>query len=137
VVHIGIERDTEDTVARRIRTREAARELRRQTTDTEKRVWAELRLYKIDGLQFRQQHPIGPYIVDFCCYRTRLVIEIDGKIHEQQREYDAERDQYLEALGYRVLRFSADRVLYDLDSVLSEIRGACSPSPAHGGGGWG
>jgi very-short-patch-repair endonuclease len=132
-----IERDPEDTAQRRIRTRVAARELRSRRTETEKRFWDRLRLYKIDGLQFRQQHPIGPYIVDFCCHRVRLVIEIDGAIHEQQREYDAERDEYLAARGYRVVRFSADRVIHDLDNVLVEIRAACSPSPAHGGGGWG
>jgi len=133
-VYLEIDRDSEATVARRIRTRAAAKELRRQTTETEKRVWAELRLYKIDGLQYRQQHPIGPYIVDFCCHRAKLVVEIDGKIHEQQREYDAERDQYLEMLGYTVLRFSTNRVLHDLDAMLSEIRAACSPSPRPGEG---
>ena len=115
----------------------AARELRQRLTDTEKRLWVELRLYKIDGLQFRQQHPIGPYIVDFCCIRARLIVEIDGEIHEHQQEYDAERDDYLRTLGYSVLRFSNDQVLYKLDDVLAGIRLACSPSPAHGGGGWG
>jgi len=115
----------------------AARELRGQRTDTEKRLWAGLRLYKIDGWQFRQQHPIGPYIVDFCCYRVRLIVEIDGEIHETQREYDAERDDYLRNLDYTVLRFPVARILHDLDAVLTEIRAACSPSPAHGGGGWG
>ena len=117
--------------------RVAARELRQRLTDTEKRLWVELRLYKIDGLQFRQQHPIGPYIVDFCCIRARLIVEIDGEIHEHQQEYDAERDDYLRTLGYSVLRFSNDQVLYKLDDVLAGIRLACSPSPAHGGGGWG
>ena len=131
------EADPEHTVARRIRTRIAARELRGRRTDTEKRLWAELRLYKIDGLQFRQQHPIGPYIVDFCCYRVRLIVEIDGELHETQREYDAERDDYLRNLGYTVLRIPVARILHDLDAVLTEIRAACSPSPAHGGGGWG
>jgi very-short-patch-repair endonuclease len=129
--------DPENNVARRIRTRVAARELRGRRTDTERRLWAELRLYKIDGLQFRQQHPIGPYIVDFCCYRVRLIVEIDGEIHETQREYDAERDDYLRSLGYTVVRFPTARILHDLDAVLTEIRAACSPSPAHGGGGWG
>jgi very-short-patch-repair endonuclease len=84
-----------------MRRRAAARELRKRTTDTEKLLWAELRRYKIDGLQFRQQHPIGPYIVDFCCNRVRLVVEVDGEVHEQQCEYDAERDQYLKSAAFR------------------------------------
>jgi very-short-patch-repair endonuclease len=132
-----LEADPANTVARRVRTRMAARELRGRRTDTEKRLWAELRLTKIDGLQFRQQHPVGPYIVDFCCYRVRLIVEIDGDVHETQREYDAERDDYLRNVGYTVLRVPAARVLHDLDAVLTEIRAACSPSPAPGGGGLG
>jgi very-short-patch-repair endonuclease len=133
----AMEADPEHTVARRIRTRLAAREIRGRRTETERHLWAELHLYKIDGLQFRQQHPVGPYIVDFCCYRVRLIVEIDGEIHEAQREYDVERDDYLRSLGYTVLRFPVARILHDLDAVLTEIRAACSPSPAHGGGGWG
>ena len=65
------------------------------------------------------------------------MIEIDGETHEQQHEYDAERNEYLAARGYRMLRFSTDRVIHDLDGVLTEIRAACSPSPEPGGGGWG
>jgi very-short-patch-repair endonuclease len=101
-------------------------------------LWARLRLGRIGGLQFRQQHPIGPYIVDFCCYRARLVVEIDGEIHEQQREYDAERDDYLKTLGYTVLRFSTDLVLHSLDAIVAEIRSTCvAPLPPRTGEGAG
>ena len=102
----------------------------------------ELRRRQIDGLLFRRQHPIGPYIVDFVCHSARLVVEIDGSVHDQQQEYDAERDDYLQQLGYTVLRCSVDRVLNDIDGVLSEIRAACTSPPlprtgeGAGGGGF-
>jgi very-short-patch-repair endonuclease len=133
--------DPHDTIARRIRTRTAARELRRRTTDTEQRVWGIVRRRQIDGLLFRRQHPIGPYIVDFVCVETRIVIEIDGEIHTDQQEYDAERDDYLQQVGYAVLRFTVDRVLNDLNGVLADIKAACASSPlprtGEGAGGWG
>jgi very-short-patch-repair endonuclease len=100
-----------------------------------------LRHHRLDGRQFRRQHPIGPYIVDFACPRERLVVEIDGEIHEMQREYDAERDDYLRNLGYTVMRFTVDGVNHDLAGVLSEMRGACLSPPLHRNGegvrGWG
>jgi len=124
-----IERDPDDTIARKIRTRAVARELRRRRTETEQRVWDVVRRRQIHGLQFRQQHPIGPYVVDFVCYSARLVVEIDGAVHNQQREYDVERDDYLQQMGYTVLRFSVDRILNDMGGVLSEIETACVAPP--------
>jgi very-short-patch-repair endonuclease len=124
-----IERDPDDTIARKMRTRAAARELRQQRTDTEQTLWEVVRRRQIHGLQFRQQHPIGPYVVDFVCFSARLVVEIDGAVHEEQQEYDAERDDYLRQMGYTVLRCSVDRVLKDMDGVLSEIKAACIAPP--------
>jgi very-short-patch-repair endonuclease len=127
--------DESGSPARRLWGRDASRDLRRRATPTERRLWDVLRHHRLDGKQFRRQHPIGPYIVDFACPQDRLVIEIDGEIHATQREYDADRDTYLDSLGYIVLRFSTDRVLCNLEDVLSEIRVAGSPpSPSQWGG---
>ena len=72
------------------------------------------------GLTFRRQHPIGAYVVDFICIPVKLIIEVDGGIHDLQRE-DAARTAWLEEQGYRVVRFSNERVLHELDGVLGEI----------------
>ena len=124
-----IEKDPGDTVAKRIRTRAAARELRRRTTPTEDRLWTVVRRRQIGGLLFRRQDPIGPYIVDMVCHSARLVVEVDGEIHEQQQEYDAERDDYLRHMGFTVMRVTTERVLCDLNGVICEIRTACAAPP--------
>src|SRR5438477_13205636 len=107
--------DERGSPARRLWTREASRDLRRRATPTEKQLWEQLRHHRFDGKQFRRQHPIGPYIADFVCPQDRLVIEIDGEIHAAQRNYDAERDDYLSHLGYTVLRITTNQVLYNLE----------------------
>ncbi len=119
--------------------REAARDQRRRATPTEQKLWAVLRGRQVGGWRFRRQHPIGPYIVDFLCAEARLIVEIDGVIHEHQREYDAERDNYLEQLGYRIVRVPADVVARDLPRALDVIRTACQtpPLPCAGEGGGG
>lgn len=91
------------------------------------RLWAHLRSGQLDGHRFRRQQPLGPYILDFYCATARLVIELDGPIHDTQREYDRERDAYLAAHGLRVLRFTNDAILNDLDGVLRTIRQAMAP----------
>lgn len=82
-----------------------AQELRHNTTPAEMKLWAYLRRHQIKDVRFRSQHAIGCYIVDFCAPRPKLVIELDGSHHFDQVEYDAERSEFLEAKGYRVLRF--------------------------------
>jgi very-short-patch-repair endonuclease len=109
--------------------REAARDLRRRSMLTEQRLWAVLRARRVDGRRFRRQHPIGPYIVDFLCFEARVVVEIDGAVHAFQREYDAERDDYLERLGYRIVRISAKRISRDRPGVLDQIQTACQAPP--------
>ena len=75
-----------------------AQELRHNQTDAEVRLWAHLRAHRLSGVSFRRQHAIGPYVVDFCAPRVKLIIELDGSQHLDQQEYDQERTAYLEAL---------------------------------------
>lgn len=75
-------------------------------------------------MPFRRQHPLGPFILDFCCPAHRLVVEVDGGVHAEQAEYDADRTQHLERYGYQVLRVPNHEVLTDLPSVLGRIKSA-------------
>ncbi|MGN6156355.1 MAG: endonuclease domain-containing protein [Sphingomicrobium sp.] len=103
-----------------------ARELRRRPSPPEMLLWRELRK-RPGGLKFRQQHPVGWYIVDFYCAAARLVIEIDGISHSmgERPERDARRDRWLRAQGLRVLRFAAADVMRDLDSAITAILIEC------------
>ena len=74
------------------------------------------------GVKFRRQHPIGPFITDFCCLERHLVIELDGGQHAEQMEYDARRTKYLASRGYKVIRFWDHTVLTGIDGVLEQIR---------------
>ena len=100
----------------------AARLLRQRATPAERQLWKHLRAHRFGGYSFRRQQPLGPYIVDFACLKRRLVVEVDGKSHESKLEYDRIRTQYLKCPGYRVLRFSNDRVLAETRAVLRSIR---------------
>ena len=92
-------------------------------TDAEKALWVKLRRKQLHGLQFYRQKPLGNFIVDFYCPAARLVIEIDGGQHyeEDGRNRDGLRDDYLESLGIRVLRFSNLDVLKNMDGVIATI----------------
>jgi very-short-patch-repair endonuclease len=83
-----------------------AKNLRKQSTDTEQRLWRHLKTKYIGGLKFRRQQPIGPHIVDFVCFEKKIIIELDGGQHGLPTEmhYDTKRDQWFEAQGYKVLR---------------------------------
>src|SRR5688572_16492351 len=122
---MNVVREDPQGAAQGVWLREASRELRRRSTPTERQLWAVLRGRRFGGRRFRRQQPIGPYIVDFLCAEARLIIEIDGLIHETQQEYDAERDQLLRERGYHVLRIPVDRVRHDLDGVLCQIEEGC------------
>ena len=102
-----------------------AKELRSQMTQEEKILWQHLRANKLNGLHFRRQQIIDGFIADFYCHAARLVIEVDGEIHQQQAEYDEERDQVLSARGLRLLRIKNEQVRQNLDSVLARIAKAC------------
>lgn len=99
------------------------RQLRKKQTEAEKTLWKHLR-DKNFGIRFRRQYSFGRYVVDFYAYQTRLVIEVDGGIHDEpdQKEYDAIRTNYLEKIGCSVLRFTNDQVMNDLDLVINTIR---------------
>ena len=103
-----------------------SRELRRDGTAAEQALWRRLRSHQLAGCKFRRQHPIGHYVVDFVCLERRLIIEVDGGYHAVNRKEDADRTKWLEAEGYRVLRFWNDEVLNNLEGVLSAIERALS-----------
>jgi very-short-patch-repair endonuclease len=100
---------------------QAAKDLRRESTPAEIRLWEALRRKKLHGFHFRRQHPVGRFIADFYCSACKLVIEIDGEIHNEQSEYDAARTEEMESYGYQVIRFQNQQVFDDLDSVLEAI----------------
>ena len=110
-----------------------ARELRRNPTEAERRLWKHLRLRQIGGYKFRRQQSIGPYIVDFVCLGKRVVVEVDGGQHSEQIAYDTERSAWLEAQGFRVLRFWNHEVLKEIEVVKEVIAEALeTPSPRWG-----
>ncbi|RWD67972.1 endonuclease domain-containing protein [Mesorhizobium sp.] len=93
--------------------RQKARSLRLHATKAESLLWYELRELKTDGLKFRRQSPIGPYIVDFVCPSVKLIVEVDGDLHETEagKRHDANRDSYLRSLGYVILRIDEPDVI--------------------------
>jgi len=116
--------------------RRRARELRREETPAEAALWELLRDRQLLGLKFRRQHPVSRYIADFCCPDLRLIVELDGEVHASaaQTAHDENRDEYLQALGYEVLRFPNEKLLQDPPAVLTEITNsalALRPSLAH------
>jgi very-short-patch-repair endonuclease len=98
-----------------------ARELRKDPTPAEAKLWAYLRSDQL-GVSFRRQHAIGSYIPDFCCIKEKLIIELDGSQHLEQSEYDAERTNYFESLGYKVIRFWNNDVMNDINGVIRVIQ---------------
>ena len=98
-----------------------AKELHRNMSPAEAKLWKHLRAHQMGNVHFRNQHAIGNYIVDFCAPRKKLIIELDGSQHLDQAEYDEERTKYLERRGYKVLRFWNNDVLNHLESVLQTI----------------
>jgi very-short-patch-repair endonuclease len=101
--------------------RKNAKELRKNLTPVEEKLWVHLRGHRMGDVQFRRQHAIGNYIVDFCAPSKKLVIELDGGQHLEQAEYDKERTTFLNSKGYKVLRFWNNDVMNDLDAVLTAI----------------
>ncbi len=112
-----------------------ARHLRGDQTEAEKRVWRKIRAKLLGGAKFGRQAPIDGYVVDFCSFNHRLIIDIDRGHHAlyRQSEYDHERTRHLEAQGFRVVRFWNNEVIENLDGVLETIvraaRETKSPSP--------
>lgn len=98
-----------------------AREKRHAPTPAEDHLWQRLRRHQVAGVQFRRQHSVDRFIVDFYCPSAKLVVEVDGEIHQYTREEDALRQAYLESMALRVLRFSNESVLTDTAQVIREI----------------
>jgi len=106
--------------------RQTARRLRANATAAEKRLWRLLRQLPVQGTHFRRQVPIGPYIADFACLASRLVIELDGSQHAapEQMAHDRKRTAWLESEGYRVIRFWNSEITDDRQAVLNAIHAA-------------
>jgi very-short-patch-repair endonuclease len=100
-----------------------ARQLRKNTTDSEKALWSRLRGKQMLGVQFYRQKPIGDYVVDFYAPRAKLVVEIDGSQHLQNGalERDRKRDLYLASLGLKVMRFNSREVIMNTDGVVEAV----------------
>lgn len=108
-----------------------ARKLRREMTLPEVLLWEQLRAQKL-GVKFRRQHPVGPYVTDFCATAAKLVVEIDGEAHDRgpAPARDAARDAFLAAQGFEVVRVTAKDVLENMDGVVALLR-LKADSPLH------
>lgn len=96
-----------------------SRRLRREMTDAERMLWRHLRAGRLEGIKFRRQHPLPPWIADFCCIDARLIVEVDGSQHSP--ESDASRNHALESRGWRIARFWNHDVLLNTEAVVDEI----------------
>jgi len=103
-----------------------AYKLRHNPTETEAKLWTNLRSNRLRNVHFKRQHVIGKYIVDFCAPRQKLIIELDGSQHLDQEEQDKERTSFLASKGYRVLRFWNNEVSNNIDGVMIAIEQAIS-----------
>jgi very-short-patch-repair endonuclease len=117
-----------------LQLRTFARGLRANSTDTERKLWSILRDRQFNGWKFRRQYPVEGYIIDFYCVKARPGIELDGSQHGDPAhvEYDRERDEKLESVGVRLLRFANEDVLKETDAVTQSIWSALNtlrPSP--------
>ena len=115
-----------------------AKNLRGKATNTENYLWLFLKNRQLEGVKFRRQEPMGRYILDFVSYERKIVIELDGGQHAENKKKDKERDAWLNSQGYEVLRFWDNEVLKNKDGVLESIRQKLLPphltSPARGEG---
>ena len=109
-----------------------ARELRNAATPAERRLWTALSGRKLGGFKFSRQMPVGPFFADFLCRSAMLVVELDGASHDGRLDWDAAHDAELRRLGYRVLRFTNEEVLGDVDgvaTVIARVLGSGGPPP--------
>ncbi len=104
----------------------SAKTLRKDMPSAERKLWARIRNKQLGGFRFRRQHTIGPYIADFACVETKIVIELDGDQHgHDEGARDAKRDAFIEGEGWQVLRFWNNDVYGNIDSVLEVVLDAC------------
>lgn len=107
-----------------ILTRQRARELRKSLTPAERKLWGVLKNSQMEGYKFRRQHPIYQYIADFYCHELRLVIELDGGVHDEidQQEHDSNRDLVIREFGIEILRFKNEEVMNDTKNMLEKVK---------------
>ena len=98
-----------------------SRKLRNNMTECEKMLWEKISKKQLNGLKFRRQFPVGRYIADFYNHEKKLIIEVDGSVHNEQKEYDKNREKYLEASGYTIIRFTNDEIVNNIDLVIEKI----------------
>jgi very-short-patch-repair endonuclease len=109
-----------------------SRELRKNMTDAEARLWAHLRARQVANTRFNSQFPIGPFTCDFVARTPKLVIEVDGGHHAAQEREDASRTAYLQSRGFRVIRFWNNDVLGNIEGVVDAIQRELINSPSPG-----
>jgi adenine-specific DNA-methyltransferase len=107
-----------------------ARNLRHRQTDAETLLWHHLRSRNFQKIKFRRQHPVGPYIIDFCSLEIWLVVELDGGQHALNRPKDEKRTHYLQQAGFRVVRFWDHEVFQMIDAVLERIQQKTQETPS-------
>jgi very-short-patch-repair endonuclease len=107
---------------------ERARQMRSEMTQPERELWIALRAKRFNGVKFTRQVVIGPYIADFVCRSRKLIIELDGATHDDASR-DDQRTAFLEAQGYRVIRFWNNDVMTNLDGVLGALSEALATAP--------
>jgi very-short-patch-repair endonuclease len=103
------------------RLKPEARDIRAKPTEAENLLWRYLRDAKFGKYKFRRQHSLGPFIVDFYCHQAKIIIEVDGPIHQYQVEEDGARQEYLESHGFTVLRFPNDVIINSIGKVIEQI----------------
>lgn len=110
-----------------------ARQMRHKPTPAEQVLWQHLRNRAVLDYKFRRQYSIDRFVVDFVCIEAALIIEVDGEIHQYTADEDSIRQEFLESLGFRVLRFSNEQVLREIDEVLRQISEKLTspPTPLH------
>ena len=110
-----------------------ARNLRKNSTIQERRLWNLLKNRQFHNLKFKRQQPIGDYIVDFICKEAKIIIEIDGGQHNEPEniEYDKTRTEYLNNLGYKVVRFWNNEIYENIEGVVLRLKEEIDPHQEH------
>ena len=126
----GLEKRQAKAMYRSRKILDHCRAMRTDATDAEVRLWRRLRNRQLDGVKFRRQHPVGPYIVDFYCHEANLAIELDGSGHQDpgQADYDRTRSAELQSMGITVIRFWNLEVRDNIEGVIAAIRQSLTPA---------
>ena len=103
---------------------ERAQQLRKQTTEAEEKLWEQLRNRRFEGLKFRRQHPLNRFVADFYCHEKRLVVEVDGGIHNEKEviERDEGREVDLQNFGLTIIRFTNEEIMTNMGEVLEKLK---------------